>query len=222
MKRQAKTHAWHHKHVNDFYVKQSVEQGYRSRAAYKLMEIDDQDHLLRQGQTVVDLGCSPGGWCQVASERMKGQGRIVGIDLLEMTGLNHVTFIQGDFTEEAGLAQVEDALQGRPVDLVLSDMAPNITGVVLTDQARSYQLAELALEFAAQHLQLDGVFLVKVFQGAGFEAYMRSMREVFRKVVARKPDASRDRSREVYLLGRGLKTIPGQAAVLIESAQDLD
>lgn len=214
MKRQAKTHAWHHKHVNDFYVKQSVEQGYRSRAAYKLMEIDEQDHLLRPGQTVIDLGCSPGGWCQVAAERMKGQGRIIGIDLLEMTGLNHVTFIQGDFTQESVLAQVEAELRGRPVDLVLSDMAPNITGVVLTDQARSYQLAELALEFAAQHLQLDGVFLVKVFQGAGFEAYMKAMREVFRKVVARKPDASRDRSREVYLLGRGLKTLPGQDAAI--------
>lgn len=210
MKRQAKTRAWHHKHVNDFYVKQSVEQGYRSRAAYKLMEIDDQDHLLRPGLTLVDLGCSPGGWCQVAAERMKGEGRIIGIDLLEMTGLNHVTFIQGDFSEADGLERVEAALRGRPVDLVLSDMAPNITGVVVTDQARIYLLAELALDFAAQHLQLDGVFLVKVFQGAGFEAYMSAMREVFRKVVARKPDASRDRSREVYLLGRGLKAPSGR------------
>ena len=208
MKRQAKTHAWHHKHVNDFYVKQSVEQGYRSRAAYKLMEIDDQDHLLRPGLAVVDLGCAPGGWCQVAAERMRGQGRVVGIDLLEMTGLNHVGFIQGDFTTEEGLAQVETALNGRAVDLVLSDMAPNITGVSVTDQARAYHLAELALEFAAQHLQLDGAFLVKVFQGAGFEAYMKVMREVFQKVVARKPDASRDSSREVYLLGRGLKARP--------------
>ncbi len=222
MKRQAKTRAWHHKHVNDFYVKQSVEQGYRSRAAYKLMEIDDQDHLLRPGLTLVDLGCSPGGWCQVAAERMKGEGRIIGIDLLEMTGLNHVTFIQGDFSEADGLERVEAALRGRPVDLVLSDMAPNITGVVVTDQARIYLLAELALDFAAQHLQLDGVFLVKVFQGAGFEAYMSAMREVFRKVVARKPDASRDRSREVYLLGRGLKAPSGRAAVLIESTPDLD
>lgn len=205
MKRQAKTHSWHHQHVNDFYVRQSVEQGYRSRAAYKLKEIDDQDHLLKPGMAVVDLGCAPGGWCQVAAERMKGQGRIIGIDLLEMTGLNHVTFIQGDFTEEDGLARMEAALGGRRVDLVLSDMAPNITGVTVTDQARSYQLAELALDFAAQQLQPEGTFLVKVFQGAGFEAYMKTMREVFRKVVARKPDASRDRSREVYLLGRGLR-----------------
>jgi 23S rRNA (uridine2552-2'-O)-methyltransferase len=205
MKRQAKTHAWHQRHVNDYYVRQSVEQGYRSRSAYKLMEIDDQDHLLKPGMVVVDLGCAPGGWCQVAVERMKGQGRIVGIDLLEMTGLNHVRFLQGDFTEDAGLEQVEAALDGKAVDLVLSDMAPNITGVVVTDQARSYQLAELALDFAAKHLQPDGAFLIKVFQGAGFEDYMKAMREEFRKVVARKPDASRDRSREVYLLGRGLK-----------------
>lgn len=205
MKRQAKTRVWHHKHVNDFYVRQSVEQGYRSRAAYKLMEIDDQDHLLRPGMVLVDLGCAPGGWCQVAVERMKGQGNIVGIDLLEMTGMNHLTFIQADFTEDEGLHQMQAALAGKAVDLVLSDMAPNITGVIHTDQARSYQLAELALEFAAQHLQLDGAFLVKVFQGAGFEDYMKAMRGVFRKVAARKPDASRDRSREVYLLGRGLK-----------------
>jgi 23S rRNA (uridine2552-2'-O)-methyltransferase len=208
MKRQAKTHAWHQRHVNDFYVRQSVEQGYRSRAAYKLMEIDDQDHLLRPGMVVVDLGCAPGGWCQVAVERMKGQGRIIGIDLLEVTGINNVKFIQGDFTEDAGLEQVEAALEGKAVDLVLSDMAPNITGVTVTDQARSYLLAELALDFAAQHLQPDGAFLIKVFQGAGFEDFMKAMRSLFRKVAARKPDASRDRSREVYLLGRGLKANP--------------
>ena len=205
MKRQAKTRQWHQKHVNDFYVKQSVEQGYRSRSAYKLMEIDDHDHLLLPGMVLVDLGCAPGGWCQVAAERMKGQGRIIGIDLLEMTGMNHVQFIQGDFSEAAGLARVEEAMGDRAADLVLSDMAPNITGVVFTDQARSYLLAELALEFAAGHLQADGVFLVKVFQGDGFEAFMKAMRAVFQKVVVRKPDASRDRSRELYLLGRRLK-----------------
>ncbi|MEW5788869.1 MAG: RlmE family RNA methyltransferase [Pseudomonadota bacterium] len=208
MKRQAKTRAWHHQHANDFYVRRSVEQGYRSRAAYKLQEIDDKDHLLRPGSLVVDLGCAPGGWCQVAAERMKGQGRIVGIDLLEMTGLNHVTFIQGDFTEDGPLAELEAALGGQRLDLVMSDMAPNITGVDVSDQARVYYLAELALEFAAQWLKTDvkpgGAFLVKVFQGAGFEDYVRRMRRVFRSVAVRKPDASRDRSREVYLLGRGL------------------
>lgn len=206
MKRQAKTRAWHHQHANDFYVRRSVEQGYRSRAAYKLMGIDDRDRLLRPGAVVVDLGCAPGGWCQVAAERMQGQGRIVGIDLLEMTGLNNVDFIQGDFTEDAPLAELEALLAGQPVDLVMSDMAPNITGVAVSDQARAYHLAELALDFAGKWLKPDGSFLVKVFQGSGFEEYVRAMRGVFRTVVVRKPDASRDRSREVYLLGRGLKT----------------
>jgi 23S rRNA (uridine2552-2'-O)-methyltransferase len=209
MKRQAKTHAWHHQHANDFYVRQSVEQGYRSRAAYKLMEIDDKDRLLRPGAVVVDLGCAPGGWCQVAAERMKGQGRIVGIDLLEMIGLNHVHCLRGDFTEESTLVELESLLQGHQVDLVLSDMAPNITGVNVSDQARSYHLAELALDFSAKWLrpgsQPGGAFLVKVFQGAGFEEYVRRMRGLFQTVVVRKPRASRDRSREVYLLGRGLK-----------------
>ncbi len=212
MKRQAKTHAWHHQHARDFYVRQSVEQGYRSRAAYKLMEIDDKDKLLRPGAVVVDLGCAPGGWCQVAAERMKEQGRIVGIDLLEMTGLNHVDFLQGDFTEEATLERLETLLRGHRVDLVLSDMAPNITGVNVADQARSYHLAELALDFAAKWLNPTGACVVKVFQGAGFEDYVRSMRDVFRVVVVRKPKASRDRSREVYLLGRTLRAEQAESA----------
>lgn len=207
MKRQAKTRAWHHQHANDFYVRRSVEQGYRSRAAYKLKEIDDKDHLLKPGGVVVDLGCAPGGWCQVAAERMGGQGRIVGIDLLEMTGLNHVDFIQGDFSEEGPLAELEALLAGQRVDLVMSDMAPNITGVAVSDQARAYHLAELGLEFAEKWLKPGGAFLVKVFQGAGFEDYVRRLRAVFRGVVVRKPDASRDRSREVYLLGRGLRSV---------------
>lgn len=214
MKRQAKTRAWHHQHARDFYVRRSVEQGYRSRAAYKLMEIDDKDHLLRAGGVALDLGCAPGGWCQVAAERMKGQGRIIGIDLLEMTGLNHVDFIQGDFTEDDALAKLESLLAGHRVDLVLSDMAPNITGVSVADQARAYHLAELALEFAEKWLKPGGAFLVKVFQGAGFEDYVRRMSASFQAVAVRKPDASRDRSREVYLLGRGLK------AEIVASAGD--
>jgi 23S rRNA (uridine2552-2'-O)-methyltransferase len=205
MKRKAKTHSWHHQHVNDFYVRQATEQGWRSRAAYKLMEIDDKDHLIRPGMTVVDLGCAPGGWCQVAASRMEQRGRIIGIDLLEMTGIGGVTFIQGDFSEDAGLAELEAAMGGEAADLVLSDMAPNITGVAVTDQARTYYLAELALDFARQHLKPGGAFLIKVFQGAGFEAYVKQMRAVFESAQARKPDASRDRSREVYLLGRGLR-----------------
>ena len=207
MKRQQKSRVWHQRHVNDFYVQQSVEQGYRSRSAYKLMEIDDRDRLLKPGSALVDLGCAPGGWCQVALERMKGQGRIVGIDLLDMTGLNGVDFLQGDFTEEGTLTELVSHLNGRKADLVLSDMSPNITGVIVSDQARIYTLAELALEFSAQWLQPEGAFLVKVFQGAGFEDYMKQMRAVFKTVVVRKPKASRDSSREVYLLGRGLKVL---------------
>lgn len=203
MKRQAKSHAWHHQHVNDFYVRQSVEQGWRSRAAFKLMEIDDRDKLLKPGQTVVDLGCAPGGWCQVAVQRLKGQGRIIGVDLLEMVGIGGVTFIQGDFTEEAVLAELETAGIDQGVDLVLSDMAPNISGVDSADQARSYYLAELALDFARRHLKPEGAMLIKVFQGSGFEDYVKELRAAFRSVAVRKPKASRDRSREVYLLARG-------------------
>jgi 23S rRNA (uridine2552-2'-O)-methyltransferase len=205
VKRQAKSRVWHQRHVNDFYVKQSVEQGYRSRSAYKLMEIDDRDRLLKPGTALVDLGCAPGGWCQVALERMKGQGRIVGIDLLEMVGLNGVEFLQGDFTEQATLTELVQLLHGNKADLVLSDMAPNITGVIVSDQARIYYLAELALEFSSDWLKPDGAFLVKVFQGAGFEDYIKQMRAIFKSVLVRKPKASRDSSREVYLLGRGLK-----------------
>jgi len=207
VKRQAKSRVWHQRHVNDFYVKQSVEQGYRSRSAYKLMEIDDRDRLLRPGVALVDLGCAPGGWCQVALERMKGQGRIVGIDLLEMVGLNGVEFLLGDFTEQATLTELVQRLHGQKADLVLSDMAPNITGVIVSDQARIYYLAELALEFSSHWLKPDGAFLVKVFQGAGFEDYMKQMRAIFKTVLVRKPKASRDSSREVYLLGRSLKSV---------------
>ena len=202
MKRKAKTHAWHQQHVNDFYVRQASEQGWRSRAAFKLMEIDDRDHLLRPGQTVVDLGCAPGGWCQVAMERMKKQGHIVGVDLLDMVPFNGVTFIQGDFSEDAVLAELETAMGDGRADLVLSDMAPNISGVISSDQARAYYLAELALDFARQHLQPEGAFLVKVFQGEGYEALVQALKAVFASVAVRKPKASRDRSREVYLLAR--------------------
>lgn len=206
MKRQAKSRVWHQRHVNDFYVQQSVEQGYRSRSAYKLMEIDDRDRLLKPGMAVVDLGSAPGGWCQVALGRMKGQGRIIGIDLLDMVGLNGVDFLQGDFTEENTLHELVVRMQGHRADLVLSDMSPNITGVIVSDQAKIYHLAELAMEFATQWLQTEGQFLVKVFQGAGFEDFVKQMRLSFKVVVVRKPKASRDSSREVYLLGRGLKS----------------
>lgn len=213
MKRQAKTRAWHHRHVHDPYVRQATELGYRSRAAFKLIEIDERDRLLRPGMTVLDLGCAPGGWCQVAAQRLKGQGRIVGVDLLPMTGLAGVEFIQADLVEPSTLKRIQTALGGRAVDLVICDMAPNISGVVMADQAKTYALAELALEFACRCLQPRGAFLVKVFQGGGFEAYMRSLRALFKQVQVRKPGASRDRSREVYLLARELADIDRAVAL---------
>lgn len=194
-----------HEHVSDPFVQRAKAEGYRSRASFKLMEIDDRDHLIRPGSVVVDLGAAPGGWSQVAAQRMNGRGRVVALDLLEMTGLHGVEFIQGDFREESVLDRLEELLAGEKVDLVLSDMAPNISGVPVSDQARVMHLAELGLDFSRHWLKPDGAFLVKVFQGYGYEDFVREMREVFRSVLTRKPDASRDRSSEVYLLGKGLK-----------------
>jgi len=192
-------------HVNDSFVQRAKADGYRSRAAYKLMEIDDRDRLIRAGESVVDLGAAPGGWSQVAAKRLKGNGRVFALDLLEMTPLAGVTFFQGDFREAEVLQQLEDALAGEKVALVLSDMAPNISGIAISDQARAMHLAELALEFARSWLKPEGALLVKVFHGHGYEDYVRAMREVFRTVATRKPEASRDRSSETYLLGRGLR-----------------
>lgn len=192
-------------HVNDPYVQRAKAEGYRSRAAFKLIEIDDRDHLLRPGGIVVDLGAAPGGWSQVAALRLKGKGRIMALDLLEMQPLPGVSFIQGDFREDDVLARLETMLGGDKVGLVLSDMAPNISGVPLSDQARVMHLAELGLEFAGRWLKPDGAFVVKVFQGYGYEDFVREMRRVFKAVSTRKPDASRGRSAEVYLLGRGLQ-----------------
>lgn len=191
-----------HEHVTDPYVKRAQQDGYRSRAAYKLLEIDAREPLLRPGMTVVDLGAAPGSWCQVALEKLKGRGRVLAIDLLPVAPLAGVESLAGDFTEPAALAWLEEKLGTQRVDLVLSDMAPNISGVALRDQARHYELCELALDFAVQWLKPDGVFLVKVFQGVGFEDFRARMRQAFARVAIRKPDASRDRSTEVYLLGR--------------------
>ncbi len=191
-----------HEHVTDPYVKRAQQDGYRSRAAYKLLEIDARDPLLRPGMTVVDLGAAPGSWCQVAVAKLKGRGRVLAIDLLPVAPLAGVESLAGDFTEPAALAWLEEKLGTQRVDLVLSDMAPNISGVALRDQARHYELCELALDFAVQWLKPDGAFLVKVFQGVGFEDFRVRMRQAFARVAIRKPDASRDRSTEVYLLGR--------------------
>lgn len=192
---------WMLEHVNDPYVQRAQKDGYRSRAAYKLLEIDERDHLLKPGMVVVDLGATPGGWCQVAAAKLGQHGKIIALDLLPLHPLPRVEFIQGDFRDDAVLAQLEEKLGGQQIGLVISDMAPNISGIESADQARAIHLAELALEFAVQHLKPGGAFLVKVFQGVGFEDYLKLMRSHFVKVVARKPKASRDRSSEQYLLG---------------------
>ena len=207
MKRTRTSKAWMREHVNDPFVQQAKAQGYRSRAAFKLIEMDDRDRLIRPGEVVVDLGATPGGWSQVAAQRLKGQGRVIALDLLEMTPIHGVDFIQGDFREDDVLKTLENRLAGTRVGLVLSDMAPNISGVPLSDQARVMHLAELGLEFSRQWLKPDGAFLVKVFQGYGYEDFVREMRATFNTVLTRKPDASRDRSSEVYLLGRGLRSV---------------
>jgi 23S rRNA (uridine2552-2'-O)-methyltransferase len=194
---------WMREHVTDPFVKQAQKEGYRSRAAYKLLEVDAKDRLLKPGTVVVDLGATPGGWSQVAAAKVGRGGKVIALDLLPLDPLTGVDFIQGDFREKAVLKQLENMLHGNPVGLVISDMAPNISGVASADQARALHLAELALEFALEHLKPDGSFLVKVFQGAGFEEFLRLMRSRFSRVVTRKPKASRDRSSELYLLGSG-------------------
>lgn len=197
--------AWMQEHVTDPYVRKAQAEGMRSRAAYKLQQLAERDHLLKPGMVVVDLGCAPGGWAQVAGRVVGSEGRVVGVDLLEMLPVPGVRFVQGDFGDDAVLAEVEKFLDGRSVDLVLSDMAPNMSGVASVDQARSIGLAELALDFAVNHLKPQGNFLVKVFQGSGFEELVAEIRRRFVQVMIRKPEASRSRSNEVYLVGKGLK-----------------
>jgi 23S rRNA (uridine2552-2'-O)-methyltransferase len=195
--------AWMHEHVTDPYVRAAQQHGYRSRAAYKLIELDEKDRLLRPGLTVVDLGSAPGSWSQVLRERLGPAGHVVATDILPMDGIAGVRFVQADFTTDAGLQAVEAALDGRPLNLVVSDMAPNLSGIDAADQARSVHLAELALEFARAHLQRGGDFAVKVFQGSGLADFERAVREAFAKVYVRKPRASRDRSREVFVVAKG-------------------
>jgi len=197
--------SWMQEHVTDAYVKRARVEGMRSRAAYKLDEIAARDRLLKPGMVVVDLGAAPGGWSQVAAGRVGPRGRVIALDLLEMPSLPGVTFLRGDFRDDATLAELERMLGGQRADLVLSDMAPNLSGIASSDQARVLELAELALDFALKHMKPKGNFLVKTFQGAGFEDYLKILRSRFSAVVVRKPEASRDRSREVYLLGKGLK-----------------
>lgn len=197
--------AWMQEHVNDPYVQEALRRGYRSRAAFKLIELADRDRLLRAGMTVVDLGAAPGSWSQVLRERLGSGARILAIDLLPMAPIAGVTFIQADFREDAGLALVEQSLAGSPVDLVVSDMAPNLSGIEPADQARSVHLGELALEFAISHLREGGDLLVKVFQGAGLPDLQRAIGAHFAKVYVRKPKSSRDRSRETFLVGKDFR-----------------
>lgn len=201
---------WIERHLNDPFVKRSVQEGYRSRAAYKLSAIDDKDKLLRPGAVVVDLGAAPGSWTQVIRERLsrRGQmsGRVLALDILPMEPLPDVEVILGDFREEAVEQELERVLNGAKVDVVLSDMAPNLSGIAAADAARSLLLAELALDFAVKHLRADGAFLVKAFQGSGHSQYVERLKRTFRSVAVRKPAASRESSAEVYLLARGLRT----------------
>jgi len=205
MKRTKTSKQWMMEHVNDVYVQRAKAEGYRSRAAYKLIEVAARDKLLKPGMVVVDLGAAPGGWSQVAAAKMGAGGRVIAVDLLPMDSLRNVTFLQGDFRDEAVAQALERELAGRPIDLVLSDMSPNISGIVLSDQARAMHLAELALEFAVKHLKPGGSLLVKVFQGSGFQEFLREMRSRFMHVMTRKPEASRGRSNELYLLGKERK-----------------
>mgnify|MGYP000984061273 FL=1 len=204
-KRHKSNKDWLVEHVNDPYVQRAKQEGYRSRAAYKLIELDQKDRLLRTGGVIVDLGSAPGSWCQVAARKVGASGKIVAIDLLEMQGMNHVEFIQGDFSDEQILRQVEVALGGAKVDLVMSDMLPNMTGVTAIDSPRAIYLCELAAEFALAHLKPDGKFLTKAYQGPGYQEFFQQLKQQFKTVVSRKPDASRDRSAEIYLLASGLR-----------------
>ena len=194
--------AWLHEHVNDHYVHMAQKDGYRARAAYKLLEINQKDKLIKPGTVLADLGSAPGSWSQVAAKLVGKTGAVFALDILPMDAIDGVSFIQGDFREDAVLAQFEALLDNRPLDLVICDMAPNMSGNAVTDQARSFYLCELALDFASQHLKPGGSFLVKVFQGAGYQEYTAAMREIFASVQTRKPDASRNRSSEIYLLGK--------------------
>lgn len=196
---------WLQEHFSDKYVKQSLEDGYRSRASYKLLELNKKDRLIKPGMTVVDLGSAPGSWSQVAAQLVGDHGRVVASDILPMDGIAGVDFVQGDFTEAEVFDQLLALLDGKPADLVISDMAPNMSGMADVDQPRAMYLVELALDMARQVLKPGGAFVAKVFQGEGFDEFVREGRAQFASFVTRKPDASRARSREVYLVGKGFR-----------------
>jgi len=205
MARSKSSRRWLDRHFSDDYVKRAQKEGYRSRAAFKLLEIQQKDRCIKPGMCVVDLGAAPGGWSQVARGLVGAKGCVVALDILPMEPLPEVAFIQGDFREDAPLEQLKEALGDRPVDLVISDMAPNISGMAAVDQPRAMYLCELALDFAGEVLRPGGGMIVKTFQGEGFDEFIRAVRGSFSKVATRKPKASRPRSREVYLVAQGRK-----------------
>jgi 23S rRNA (uridine2552-2'-O)-methyltransferase len=200
-----RSQSWLKEHRDDIYVRQSKVDGYRSRAAYKLLEINKKDHLFKKGMTVVDLGAAPGGWSQVAYQMVQPRGMVLATDILAMDDIPGVDFVQGDFTETSCLDKLLLKLGDRQVDLVISDMAPNISGMSEIDQPRAMHLIELAVDFAENKLQTGGSLLMKVFQGEGFETLLKQLRADYHSVLSRKPDASRARSKEIYLLARGKK-----------------
>lgn len=205
MARSKTSQRWLKEHFDDPYVKMAQRDGYRSRASYKLLEIQEKDRILRPGMTVIDLGAAPGGWSQVTSRVIGDRGRLIASDILPMDSIADVTFVLGDFTEDEVFGQILQAVGDAPVDLVISDMAPNMSGVKVADQARAMFLCELALDLAMRVLAPGGDFLIKIFQGDGFDAYLKDVRQNFDKVQMRKPLSSRDRSREQYLLARGYR-----------------
>jgi len=206
MARSKSSSRWLHEHVNDPYVKQAQKDGYRSRSSYKLIELNERDRLIRPGMLIMDLGSAPGGWSQVAGRMVGAKGRVLATDILPMDGLPNVDFIQGDFREETVLNQILDQLNGAKPDLIISDIAPNISGIDSADQASSIYLLELALDMVRRVLKPNGNFVAKLFQGVGSEAYLKELRTSFEKVTIRKPAASRSRSREVYVVARGFKS----------------
>lgn len=200
-----KKQQWLDEHFNDEYVKKAQQMGLRSRAVFKLEEIDKKDKLIRANHIVVDLGAAPGGWSEYAIKKVKPKGQVIALDLLAIEPIEGVEFIQGDFSDDAVFSELQTLINNKPVDVVLSDIAPNMSGSKGIDQPKSMYLAELALDFAINSLSRQGVFLIKIFQGEGFDQYLASARKAFNTVLIRKPKASRARSREVYLLAKGLK-----------------
>lgn len=205
MPRSKSSRRWLDRQFSDPYVKRAQEQGLRSRAAYKLLEIQDKDRLIRPGMRILDLGAAPGGWSQVAARLVGDKGRVYALDLLAMEPIAGVTVLQGDFREDAVLAELRSVLDGSPIDLVLSDMAPNLSGATAVDQPRAMYLAELALDLAREVLKPGGALVVKLFQGEGFDGFLRELRGLFAQVLSRKPKASRPESRELYLVGKGYR-----------------